>query len=363
MALATGQFTIIDYNDALSLTGFIGSNRPKTQMYNQDNGSYTPDWSTSNLVLTPSLFILGTATDIIATAAVTSILWFDVSAGTETAITTGGVYSVGTTGAKALTISGNILAGLPGKDIMCKIIYRDPSTNLDLTLKLSISLSRVVNGSGIADAISWSPNGNVFKNGTVASLIAQCDLWRGSVVDTTNVTYQWFVKDPSITSGSGSLYDANAGAGWRKLSEQANVNTGVTSYQMTVYPAAVPGYAVFKCLIKDTDAASATYNQYFIDTLTFADQSDPIQLTVTSTGGDVFKNGVGSTTLKAMLYRAGVEVDAAGSTYTYKWYRYDSSSVLDPNFGGAGISFKTGKTLAVGDADVSVKATFLVEVS
>ena len=57
MSKAQGQFTIIDYNDALTLTGYIGSNLAKTQMYNPDNGSYTPDWKTKNLVLTPQPFI------------------------------------------------------------------------------------------------------------------------------------------------------------------------------------------------------------------------------------------------------------------------------------------------------------------
>jgi hypothetical protein len=363
MAIATGQLTIIDYNDAISLTGFIASNRPKTQMYNQDNGSYTPDWTSSPLILTPSLFILGTATDIIANAAVTSILWYDITAGTETAIVTGGVYAVGASGAKALTITGNILAGLPGKEIMCKIVYHDASTNLDLVLKINISLSRVVNGSGIADALSWAPNGNVFKNGTVASLIAQCDLWRGSVIDATLVTYQWFQQDPTITSGSGSLYDAAAGAGWRKLANAANVFAGVTTNQLTIYPVSVAGYGVFMCLIKDTDAASATYDTYFKDTLTVSDQSDSIQLDVTSTGGNIFKNGVGSSVLTARVFRGGVEIDVTGVTYAYKWYKYDKDGVQDPNFGGAGVNYKTGKTLTVGDADVLIKATFFADIN
>lgn len=33
MSRAQGQFTIIDYNDALTLTGYIGCNHPKTQMF------------------------------------------------------------------------------------------------------------------------------------------------------------------------------------------------------------------------------------------------------------------------------------------------------------------------------------------
>lgn len=365
MAVATGQFSIVDYNDALTLTGFIGSSLARTQMYNQDNNTYTPNWGTPqpNLVLTPSLFILGTATDIIANAAVTSILWYNVSAGTEVAITTGGSYAVGASGAKALTISGNVMAGLPGMTFMVKITYHDPITGLDLIFKTSIDFTRVINGSGIADAIAWLPQGNVFKNGTVVSLQAQCDLWRGYQIDATLVTFQWFQKDPTITSGSGALYDANAGAGWRKLSEVAGTTTGVTSNIMTVFPPAVAGYAVFMCLLKDTDAASATYNTYFKDTVTVADQSDGIQLDVTSTGGNIFKNGVGSSTLTAKVYRAGLEIDVAGSTYSYKWYKYNKDGVQDPNFGGAGVSYKTGKTLAVGDADVDVKATFFAEIN
>ena len=63
MSRAQGQFTIIDYNDALTLTGYIGSNHPKTQMYNPDNASYTPNWASTNLVLTPSLYVIGTTTD------------------------------------------------------------------------------------------------------------------------------------------------------------------------------------------------------------------------------------------------------------------------------------------------------------
>jgi len=363
MAIASGQFTIIDYNDALSLTGYIGSNHPKTQAYNPDTGSYTPNWSTTNLVLTPSLFKLGTSADIITDTAVQSVTWYYNNAGTETAIVAGTNYVFSGTKSQILTIKTNDLAAISARDYICKVIYRDPTTNLDLTYKTSITFNKVVNGGGIADAVAWCPLGNVFKNGSVTSLTAQCDLWRGSVIDSTSVTYQWYIQDSTITSASGTAYDAGAGAGWRKLTDSAGNYTGTTSATITIYPAAVTSFAVFKCQIKDTDTASNTYNQYFYDTASFIDLSDPLQVSVTSTGGDVFKNGVGSTTLTAKVYQAGAEVDAAGTKYTYKWYRYNENGTLDANFGGTGISFKTGKNLAVGDADVTVKATFQVEVN
>lgn len=365
MPIATGQFTIIDYNDALTLTGFIGSNHPKTQQYNPDNAQYSPSWDTAstpagtNLVLTPSLFILGDTADKIAAAEVQSIQWYEVIAGVETAINgTTTNYTASAAGAKtpiSLTVKKNVLAGLASKDFICKIVYKDATTLLDLTHKMSISFSRVVNGGGIADAVAWCPDGNIFKNGTIATIKAHCDLWRGSVIDSTLVTYQWYKQDASV------VVDEGAGVGWKKLIDVANTHTGTTSSDLIIYAAAVANIAVYKCQIKDTDSASNTYNQFFYDTVTVVDQSDLIQLSIVSSGGDVFKNGVGSTTLTAKVFRSGTEITANYAAANFKWYRYDKDGTLDPNFGGAGVSFKTGKTLSVGDADVTVKATFVVE--
>ena len=160
MSRAQGQFTIIDYNDALTLTGYIGSNHPKTQMYNPDNGSYTPNWQSSNLVLTPSLYVIGTTTDQITSAAVKSVKWYQGTS--TTAITTGGDYALSGTKNHILTVKANIMAGLAGVDFKCVITYEDDSTGLELTHPLSISFSRVVNGGGIVDLLVTTPSGNVF---------------------------------------------------------------------------------------------------------------------------------------------------------------------------------------------------------
>ena len=357
--IATGQLTIIDYNDALTLSGFITSNKVKTQMYNPDNGSYSPDWATSPfLVLTPSLYKIGSTTDIITTSAVTLVKWYEVTNGTETEITATStrVFS----GAKnhILTIKSNEMAGLSGKDYICKITYHDETTDLDLLHQIPITFTRVINGSGIVDAIALCPNGNVFKNEVVASLTATCDLWRGSIVDTTNVTYQWYKQDSSVST------DEGGGIGWKKLTNTNNKYTGVTTREMTVYPAAITNIGVFKCGIKDTDSTSPTYNTTFWDTVTIIDNTDPIVCTITSTGGDVFKNGVGSTTLRAALFQAGAEIDASSPyKYTYTWNKYFADGTMDENFGGTGIATKTGKTISVTGADVDVKSTFICTIS
>lgn len=357
MSRAQGQFTIIDYNDALTLTGYIGSNHPKTQMYNPDNGSYTPNWATTNLVLTPSLYVIGDTADQITSANVTSVKWYQGTS--TTAITSGGNYTLSGAKSHILTVKANIMAGLAGVDFKCVITYKDPSTNLSITHPLSISFGRVVNGSGIVDLLVTTPSGNVFKNTLVPSLTAKAELWRGSTVDTTNVTYKWAIMDPSVTSSSSAGYDADFGTGWRKLTDTSGMYSGTTTATLTIYAQAVDSYAVIRCSAKDTDSASATYNSKFYDVATFIDNSDPIQIVIESTGGDIFKNGQGSTTLTANVYQAGSVLDTVGNG-TYTWTKYDKDGNIDTSWGTGGM--KTDKTLAVSNTDVDTKATFVVVV-
>ena len=358
MSKAQGQFTIIDYNDALTLTGYIGSTHVKTQMYNPDNGTYSPDWVTHNVVLTPSLYVIGTTADKITSTNVTSVKWY---VGTSTtAITSSGNYALSGAKSHILTIKANVMAGQPGIDYRCVITYKDDSTGLSITHPLTISFTRVVNGSGITDLLVTTPSGNVFKNSEVATLTAKAELWRGSTVDTTNVTYKWAVMDSTVTSSSSAGYDAAFGTGWRKLSDTAGMYSGTTTATITVYAAAVDSYAVFKCVATDSDSTSNTYNSSFTDVATFIDNSDPIQVVITSTGGDVFKNGVGSTVLTAVVYQAGMEIDADGKG-TYTWTKYNKDGAIDTSWGTNGS--KTGKTLSVSSTDVATKATFMVVVT
>lgn len=358
MSKAQGQFTIIDYNDALTLTGYIGSNLAKTQMFNPDNNTYTPSWASTNLVLTPSLYVIGTTADKITSTEVTSVKWYVDSS--TTAITSSGNYALSGTKSHILTVKANVMAGLPGIDYRCVITYKDPSTGLSITHPLTISFSRVVNGGGIVDLLVTTPSGNVFKNAEVSTLTAKAELWRGSSVDTTNVTYKWAMMDPSVTASSSAGYDADFGVGWKKLTDASGKFSGTATATLTVYAASVDSYAVVKCMAKDTDSASNTYNSKFYDVATFIDNSDPIQVVITSTGGDVFKNGQGSTTLTAVCYQAGTEIDSAGQG-TYTWTKYDKDGSIDTAWGTNGS--KTGKTLAVGTADVDTKATFMVVVT
>lgn len=55
--VATGMISIVDFNDAPSLSAFVSTTSPKTQIYDPATLSYTPNWTSAGPTLTPSLFI------------------------------------------------------------------------------------------------------------------------------------------------------------------------------------------------------------------------------------------------------------------------------------------------------------------
>ena len=360
MALATGQFTIVDYNDAQSFSAYISSNRALTQIYNPDNSTYSPNFTSSTLILTPSLFTSANgSTDVITSAAVQSIKWFDGS----TEITAGTNYGLNAFVSKSnrpLTIKGNILSGaITAKTIQCEITYLDAHLNQVIPIRASITINRVNNGGGTTIAQITTPNGNIFKNSTVPNgvpaLTAEASLLRASGPDITDNTYAWF--------------RLTAGAYVRITSANAQGITGYDTQILTIPPSGVDGLESFRVDITDKDNASGTLNQVFQAYVTVVDQTDPLQVQIISTAGDVLKNGQGSTILYPRVFRSGDEIDA--KQYTYYWYAADKTGAPVANFGGAGIPHKVGVdttspvrigTLTVDHTMVNEKAIFTVEV-
>lgn len=342
MAISVGQLTIMDFNDAVSLTGFITSNRSKTVKYSADSGIYNPDFSTASLVLTPSLFVAGSGTDImIAGTNVQSVTWQKQTSADTAPVAIGTGETVGTAFPKALTVTTNVLAGnIYSVEYFCTIVYRDPKTNLNLTYKTSISITKVVDGNNVVIAEIHTDKGFSFKNNEPASIIATAKLYRGATHDNTLLSYAW----QKLVAGT-----------WTAIS-------GATSSSYTVTPAMVNSTQQFRCLITDTDSASSTYNSVFTsEPVAFLDFNDPLQVVITSTGGTIFKNGIGTSTLKAVVYQNGVEIDTDGTKYTYTWTVQDSTGA-SRNFADASAT-KTGKTISVGTSDVDVKSTFTCSIA
>lgn len=344
MSIARGQITIVDLNDAKSLSMYLGASQALTQIFNKENSSYVPNWAASPfLVVTPELYVSGTTTNVISRLKAAPT--YTINGGAITAF--GG--TVAAAAPYALTIKNN-MTSVSQMKVECSGIYVDPATGLETPVKAVVQFSKTENAGQLICAIGYAPKGNVFKNGQSGTLTAHCDMWRGSTIDTDKVSYQWHKLK---TDGT-----------WEELAASNSYGiTGTTTNEITIPASAVLNFESFKCVIKDTDAASGTYNTLVSDILSFSDLSDPYVVEVFSTTGDKIINGQGSTTLQTRIWQDGqlFSDSAADAKFTFEWKKYKSDGTQDATWGTSGV--KAGRTLTVTAAEVSTKATFIVELS
>ena len=330
---AVGQITIVDFNDAIALTGYITSSHSSTVKYNQDDGSYNPNFGSTNAVLTPHVFISGGGTtDIMADlASVKSVTWKrQTNAMTSPGDLTSNEVSSGLSNSGKLTIKANpFSASVYSVTYLCTVVYTDPVSRLDSSCTVSFAFNAVAQGQGTAYAEITSEKGYVFKNGEPTSIVLAANLYRGSTKDTTNLTYKWYKY---------------SGTAW----PTATVGTGQT---LTVTPADVDTLALYRVTIGD----SVNGDSFTSDPCSITDYTDPLMVTITSTGGNIFKNGSGSSTLTAVVYQNGREVT---SGLTYSWTKLNQDGSADSTW-----TAKTTKSITVGSAEVSTEATFICTVT
>lgn len=98
---------------------------------------------------------------------------------------------------------------------------------------------------------------------------------------------------------------------------------------------------------KSTESYSVSYKG--TNGINGTNGKDAITMTITSSGGTIFKNTAIATTLTAHVYKGGVEVtgSALSSLGTIKWYKDGGTTAV-----------ATGSTYTIGAGDVSNKATF-----
>lgn len=366
-AIAQGQFTITDYNDAITLSGYLASSVSKTQRYLTDSDSYLPDWSqaSNSPIITPVLYRAGSSADLFSSAdtvkRIKSIKWFinDVEVTTpgtnyQFETKTGGYNSA--TLNYQLKIKKNIMSkDSSGLNIRCDIVYNDSASGLDITSSLTLDFSLVRDGGGIVAIEVLTPEGEVFKNNTVQSLPIVSKLWRGSTVDTSNVSYKWAYNDSTVTSSTSPGYDATFGIGWHLISNGDNFT--ISNNELTVRANAVPSMLTIQCAAIDTEAKP---NVTYIDGVTLVDRSDPIEVIITSTGGNVFKNGTGTNIeLVAKVYQGGSEVDS--NSCSYVWTQYNQHGVQVS--GTKTVTGETTQKVTISPDMIESKATFWCQVT
>lgn len=351
MAKTSASFTLMDYTDGISLITGIDSNLPLTSLYDTTTQTLNPSWAGStSLQLTPKVLKAGSAVDLVES--MTTRKWYRRLAGassfTEVVSGQNGETINATTG--VLSVSEDKLVGNVWQiDYKFTGTYTDPVLGLDFPLEIKITLSRVANGTSLVVPRAYAPGGTEFKNNLPATLTVVSELLRGSARDITNLTYQW--------------QKSTNGTTWTDLS-----STGYNTSTLTVTSTMVDSFAMFRCIITDTDSSSETYNQSFTtEGVSFTDISDPYQAVIMSTAGSYFKNETGSTILVCKVYRSGTEIDTTGGTLTYVWTKTDKDGnpvVFTPTYVAYGdIAANTHKAISVSHDDVTIKATYFCEVS
>ena len=188
-----------------------------------------------------------------------------------------------------------------------------------------------------------TPNGTISRNQD-KKLIAKLDIYKG--VNTVSGTfYQWYVLDPT------SVGDANSGAGWKKLIDRpdGSIRGSLTS-TLEVAPSQITGTDTFKVV-------SSFLGTPIKATIDFSDLTDPY--TVTLLGATYFKNGEGSNTYTAKIYRGGEEIDSNLGNYKhqYKWSLYSKDGVKVPTFS------KTGKQITLSRDELDSTGFLTVQVN
>lgn len=330
------------------------------QLYDQEKKTLNTSWATTALQLTPQVRIAGGSSVV---SSLTNVKWSRRFAGEEsfTVVTSGQNNETVSSTTFALTVNANKLVGNHWQmDYRFSASYFDTTLQVSLPVEITVTLSRVSNGTSFVIARAYTPGGDQFKNNQPSTLSIKAELIRGTETDTTSLTYQWA--------------KSTNGTAWSNLtSSSTGVSSGTTSSTLVITPDAVDSFAMFRCTIKDTDSSSITYNQSFVtEGIAILDVSDPYQAIIESTGGNFFKKGTNqstsSTVLICRVYQNGVEIDPTGNTLTYTWTMTDKDgnavSTFSPTATTHGsIVASKKKAIVVSSDEVNIKGTFFCSVS
>lgn len=147
--LTTNQVTFVDYTDSRKLEVYIISNLPQTQIYNPNNLTYSPDWSSTNLQLSADVFL---DYEEITNASVT---WYE-QVGTNSKTTLG-------TSATITVSTNKMLGSITSVTYICEAIYQNTSARAQITFVRS---DTGING---ADGTSVTIKDTAYYNGTLSS--------------------------------------------------------------------------------------------------------------------------------------------------------------------------------------------------
>ena len=132
--ISTGQFTIVDQNDAKPIMAFVSANGSLQQAYSKDNAAelFTPNWVSTPLTLTAAVYVGGV--NVVDGTTVTNRKWSTTFDGTSISST------------KTFVRNTNFAATDVSQTYFFTCTYTDPVTNIPSRVDTQITLSIVKTG-------------------------------------------------------------------------------------------------------------------------------------------------------------------------------------------------------------------------
>ena len=190
----------------------------------------------------------------------------------------------------------------------------------------------------------WCPQGDKIRN-QEGSITIQANIWNGTE-QVVGESYKWYIMNPAATTSN--MGDADGGNGWQLLNvTRNNGTTGYTTSTLKVPGASVQQNAHFKCI--------CFYNSIKLQgAVSVSDTSDVIVCYLDGLG--TFKNGQGTSTIRARLMRNTEELDSNGTIYDYTWSIYDAANNLTA-FSATGKSITVNATAIESRANLHCAVT------
>ena len=309
--LTSSQQTFVDITDQRKLSAYITSNLPKTQSEDPNTlpHEYAPDWISSNLVLTPVIFLDQTSVALSATGL--TITWKRKDGtSAESSLAAGETAANG-----ILTVNANKLSASDSGMItyICYISYYDSETKNTVNISSDITYTLVRNAEN-AKLAYVTADTYVFKYDTSSTLVGASQATLTAQVQGVTIS-KWQYKN---SSGVWANYPTTSD------------NTSITGGTLVVKPTHsvfVNNVAQIKCVTSDSDV---------YDTITITKMYDGAK------GADGGKGATGSGGLSVIL---GNENQAIACTSAGKTSA--ASTITIPFTGYVGIT-QTACSCAVG---------------
>lgn len=309
--LTSSQQTFVDITDQRKLSAYITSNLPKTQSENPNTlpHEYAPNWASTNLVLTPVIFL--DQTSILLSATGVTISWKrkdGVSA--ETNLVSGESVNNG-----ILTVNANKLADSDSGMItyICYISYYDSETKNTVNISADITYTLVKNATN-AKLCYVTSDSYVFKYDTTSALVGPSQATLNAQVQGVTIS-KWQYKN---SSGAWTDYPTT--------SDNTNINGGTLVVK--------PNHSVFNSNVAQIRVTTSD-----------ADVFDTISISKIYDGAKGDKGSTGSAGTGGLSVILGNETQTIACTSAGKTSA--ASTITIPFVGYVGIT-QTACTCAVG---------------